>query len=30
MENDQLAVASAPNVELDSIRPEVDRLLEGC
>src|SRR5437763_13341176 len=29
MEEDQLAVARAPDVELDHVRPEVDRPLEG-
>ena len=29
VEDDQLAVARAPDVELDHVRPEADRLLEG-
>jgi hypothetical protein len=29
MEDDQLAVARTPNVELDPVRPDVDRPLEG-
>jgi hypothetical protein len=30
MKGDQLAVARPPDVELDPVRAELDRLLEGC